>query len=111
MFTFCKINLDYDMDNNIENKLKYCFIAIVKEALSNVIKHSNATEVNITLRRHPAFYQLIIQDNGLVSEYDPSNGIGLYNITQRVNAFNGNIHISTENGFRIFISIPKPDNV
>jgi len=34
-------------------------------------------------------------------------GIGLKNITDRVNSLNGNIHISNEKGFIVFISIPK----
>lgn len=106
-FTFCTTHLNYELNNNLDIKLKYCFIAIVKEALSNIIKHSSATEVDITLREHPAFYQLIIQDNGHVIGYSPENGIGLSNITDRVNSFNGNIHINIENGFKIFISIPK----
>ena len=106
-FTFCNIHLDYDLSDNIDIKLKYCFIAIVKEALANIIKHSSATEVNVVLREHPALYQLIIQDNGHVIKYNPDNGIGLTNISNRVSTFNGNIHINVENGFRIFISIPK----
>ena len=28
------------------------------------MKHSNATEVSIIVREHPALYQLIIRDNG-----------------------------------------------
>lgn len=106
-FNFCPITLDYDLSTNVDIKLKYCFIAIVKEALSNIIKHSNATEVNVALREHPALYQLIIQDNGHVSSYNCDNGIGLTNITDRVRTFNGNVHINVENGFKIFISIPK----
>jgi signal transduction histidine kinase len=106
-FTFCSIHLDYDLSDNVDTKLKYCFIAIVKEALANIIKHSCATEVNVVLREHPALYQLIIQDNGHVSGYNPDNGIGLTNISNRVGTYNGNIHINVENGFKIFISIPK----
>ncbi|PYG85003.1 signal transduction histidine kinase [Ruminiclostridium sufflavum DSM 19573] len=106
-FTFCRIDLDYDLSENINIKLKYCFIAIIKEALSNIIKHSDASEVNVALREHPALYQLIIQDNGHNSSYSPENGIGLINISDRVSTFNGNIYINTGNGFRIFISIPK----
>jgi signal transduction histidine kinase len=106
-FDFCPATLDYELDDDIDIKLKYCFIAIVKEALSNIIAHSNATEVRIILHEHPALYQLIIEDNGSSGEYKPDNGIGLRNISDRVNSFNGNININTENGFRIFISIPK----
>jgi len=106
-FTFCTIHLDYDIGDDLAIKLKYCFIAIVKEALSNIIKHSHATEVNVALLEHPALYQLIIQDNGFVNDYNPDSGIGLTNITDRVRTFNGIIHINIENGFKIFISIPK----
>lgn len=106
-FTFCNINLEYDISENVDKKIKYCFIAIVKEALSNIIKHSSATEVKVSLLEHPALYQLIIHDNGKVTSYNKDNGIGLSNIAERVGVFKGNLHINTENGFRIFISIPK----
>ena len=67
------------MSEIIPNKIKYCFAAIIKEALSNVIKHSNATAVKIVLREHPALYQLCIEDNGKgYSEKEAdSKGIGL----------------------------------
>jgi signal transduction histidine kinase len=106
-FTFCTIGLDYDISDNPNTKLKYCFISIVKEALSNVIKHSNATEVYIKLREHPGFYQLIIYDNGTVDNYNADKGIGIRNMLDRVAAFNGNFNIDIEKGFKIFISIPK----
>ena len=62
-FTFCPVALTYEAgDMNV--RIKYCFLAVVREALSNVMRHSNATEAKVTVREHPAFYQLIIQDNG-----------------------------------------------
>lgn len=106
-FTFCQLNFDYDIQSNPDKKLKYAFISIAKEALSNIIKHSDASLVCITFREHPALYQLIVSDNGTVKKYDMDNGIGLKNITDRVNSFHGNINISVKNGFEIFISIPK----
>ncbi|HBL84829.1 MAG TPA: two-component sensor histidine kinase [Clostridiales bacterium] len=106
-FTFCTVDLDYDVQSNPEKKLKYCFITVIKEALSNVIKHSNATKVSIILREHPALYQLVIQDNGTKPDRENSVGIGLTNIKDRVAAFNGNVNIMADKGFRIFISISK----
>lgn len=106
-FKFCPVHLDYDIDSNPEKSLKYCFITITKEALSNILKHSNATKASIILREHPALYQMIIQDNGTDIKYSSNNGIGLKNISDRVAAFNGNLNISTDNGFRVFISIPR----
>lgn len=106
-FKFCPVKFHYEVETNIEKNIKYCFIAITKEALSNIIKHSNATEALVIIREHPALYQLVIQDNGTVSSYNSENGIGIKNITDRVVAASGNVNISTDKGFRIFISIPK----
>lgn len=106
-FDFCRIYLDYDISSTVDKKLKYCFITIVKEALSNILRHSKATEATVSLMEHPALYQLVIQDNGKVKGYSMENGIGLNNISERVRNFNGIMHINIENGFKIFISIPK----
>lgn len=108
-FTYCEVGYDYQLTSNPSTKLKYAFIFIVKEALSNIIRHSDATYASITFREHPAIYQLIIRDNGTVDKFDMENGIGLKNMTDRIEAFSGNIRFSAENGFEIFISVPKGD--
>ena len=105
-FHFCEILLDYDMESNLDKKIKYALLSIIKEALSNVIRHSDATGVKLTLREHPALYQLIIKDNGSKKEVS-SEGIGLKNIKQRVDSLKGIVNIRYENGFMLFISIPK----
>ena len=108
-FEKLSIDLDCDMSKYISKDLKYCFVAIVKEALTNTVKHSNATNVKIVLREHPALYQLLIEDNGETSGQKTldKTGIGLDNMRERVSAFKGNILFSRDNGFKIFISIPK----
>jgi signal transduction histidine kinase len=106
-FNFCTIKFDYDVETNLQKNIKYCFIASTKEALSNIMNHSNATMVMVTIREHPALYQLIIQDNGIQGSYHSENGMGIRNITDRVASIGGNVNISTDNGFRIFITIPK----
>ncbi|WP_158661486.1 sensor histidine kinase [Blautia marasmi] len=105
-FTFCPAALDYNA--KIESKeLKYCVIAIVREALSNISRHSNATEASVSVLEHPGFYQLIIQDNGTQTAVSGSGGIGLMNMRERVEDFHGIFRTENKNGFRIFISIPK----
>lgn len=106
-FNFCSIKFHYDIETNLEKNIKYCFLAVTKEALSNIINHSNATQASVIMREHPAFYQLVIQDNGANCSYESDNGIGIKNITDRVTAVGGNVNISTDKGFRIFISIRK----
>ncbi len=106
-FTFCELTCDYQISGNPDKKVKAAFIAVVKEALSNVIRHSNATAVSVVLREHPGLYQLIIRDNGTVRNYSTGEGLGLKNMTDRIEALKGNINILTSNGFEIFISVPK----
>lgn len=108
-FKFCYIKLEYDVDSSPKKNIKYCFMTITKEALSNIIKHSNATEVLVLVREHPALFQLVIKDNGSNINYNIENGIGIKNISDRVSSLGGSINISSDNGFRIFISIPKID--
>ena len=107
-FTFCQAELTYDMTQEIPREVKYCFISITKEALANIMKHSNATRVQLILREHPALYQMCVEDNGTGVVYDPGNaGIGILNMKDRVKALGGTLQISTRKGFRIFITIPK----
>lgn len=103
------IDFDYDMSDLVSRNIKYSFIAIIKEATANIVKHSNASKIYILMREHPGFFQLAIEDNGK-SDIDISHaGIGLTNMTDRVEALNGNIIFSNDHGFKIMISIPKSD--
>ncbi len=63
-FTFCPIRLDYRLGREPEKDVAYCFVAVIKEGLSNIIHHSNATQATLALLEHPALYQLVLQDNG-----------------------------------------------
>ncbi|MDE6829978.1 MAG: sensor histidine kinase, partial [Lachnospiraceae bacterium] len=89
----------------------YGFIAIVKEALNNVMKHSNATWVQVVAREHPGMYQLVIEDNGtsgIGRKHDGyGGGIGIRNMKERVDTFGGNLEIQTQKGWRIHITVPK----
>lgn len=107
-----RLSIDYDMSPEVPRNVKYCFIAIVKEAMSNIVKHSNADAITILLREHPGFYQLSIEDNGsrrnsIESEQILNRDIGLSNMKERVEALHGAFRIHNEKGFLIFISIPK----
>lgn len=119
-----QISIDYDMSPEIPRNVKYCFISTVKEALSNIVKHSDGDRIVLILREHPGFYQLTVEDNGTVSrdgeigmqfgEYQTEGaggeGIGLSNMRERVEALHGTFRIHREKGFLIFISIPKNGN-
>lgn len=106
-FEFCLVKFDYEVESSLDKEVKYCFVAVVKEAFSNIIRYSNATEVSLVVREHPGLIQLIVKDNGTVIESSGSEGIGLQNINDRVATLSGHVNITSDHGFRIFISIPK----
>ncbi len=109
------VRMDLDIASDTPRPVKYAIIGITKECISNIIKHSSNTDVDIKLNEHPSMYQLIIHDystnNTVSSKKELSNfddfGMGLENIRGRVESVNGTLSISTHNGFRVFVSIPR----
>ncbi len=103
----CKASMECDRIKDMPTNIKFCFIAAVKESVSNVVKHSNATEFSVVIREHPGFYQLLIKDNGTSSASSDGKGMGLLNMEQRVKELGGTFTVDNTKGYRIFISINK----
>ena len=115
-----EVSLQYDAGEYIPGEIKLCIAGIVKEGISNAVKHSNGDRIDIIFREHPAFYQLLLEDNGHTAspaaadgstrtERGPvSRGIGLRNMEDRAGSVGGRITFTqSEHGFRIFLTIPK----
>ncbi|MDO4272756.1 MAG: histidine kinase [Eubacteriales bacterium] len=105
-FTFCPVQLTFD-SGILPREINYAVIAIVKEALSNIARHSNATEASVTVLEHPSLYQVVISDNGTKNTVSSSKGLGLSSMEERIRALDGIFHIDRRSGFKVFISIPK----
>lgn len=102
------LNFEYDVSGYISGKIKYCFVAIAKEAVNNIIKHSKGDTVNIYVRDHPALCTLCVEDNGECGDSIGTGGIGLENMQERVSALGGVLNITSgKQGFKIFVSIMK----
>ncbi len=108
-FLFCPIRVDYRLETEPGKDITYCFIAVIKEGLSNIIRHSDATAVNLTLLEHPALYQLVLHDNGSAGTGGGAGGegLGLRNMEDRVAALGGQFLAERSGGFRLFVSVPK----
>lgn len=105
-----EIHLDYDLSSQLPNNVKYCFLTTLKECLTNITRHSDATRINIIFREHPSLYQCVIADNGTESLHPSKDGIGLNNIKERVATLNGVFHVRSDDGFQVFLSLPKQKN-
>lgn len=105
-----QVNFEYDMSETVPREIKYCLLAIVKEAVSNSIRHSRGDRMWIVVQEHPVFYKMSVEDNGHGNKGEQRGGIGLYNIRERVEQQSGTLRVqSGRTGFQIYVTIPKKD--
>lgn len=91
---------------NVENDL----YQITQEALNNIVKHANATKVNLTLGYLSSQIRMEIMDNGI--GFDPEQnhaGTGLATIRERIESINGQLKVISQKnkGTILQIEIPK----
>ncbi|MCL2136395.1 MAG: histidine kinase [Coriobacteriia bacterium] len=106
-----QVRLNYELQTDPPPQaFSYSVLAIVREALANTIKHSDATLLEISLREFPGFYQLTAYDNGTLAppvDFKAGGGIGLANMEERARALGGVLNARYDHGFKVFASIPK----
>ena len=105
------VRLTFDA-RDVPLPVAYGLLSVVREALSNVAKHSDATRVDVSVIEYPALYQLVVQDNGTTAAGSgdasaSSRGIGLHTMEERIGALGGRLRAEHRKGFRVFASIPK----
>ena len=91
-----------------------CFAAVLREALSNAIRHACAQAVTVRCMEHPSFYQLIVTDDGAggvqASSRGTAEGMGLGSMRERVEALGGTFTAGPRagaGGWRVFATVPK----
>ena len=93
----------------ISDVVKINLYRIVQEGLQNINKHAKASIVTITFSLKDATLGLIIQDNGIgFDRTEKANGIGLENISSRVNKLKGTFAIESNpnKGTHLTVLIP-----
>ncbi|BCL77890.1 HAMP domain-containing proteinhypothetical protein [Ktedonobacteria bacterium brp13] len=116
------VEIEYSEDvKSVEGKerdklpveIEDAFFRIVQEALSNVARHSNATQVHVQLQIVAEDVTLTITDNGrgfsaTQSTLQSHSGVGLRSIQERIQALHGvsKIKSSEGEGTRIQVSCP-----
>ena len=111
--TLGNTNIEYDFENfGIKDRLKenieISLYRITQELIQNVIKHSGATKANVQLFKAGSDIVLIVEDNGMGIKKSESSGIGLMNISSRLDTINGNVNFepSPESGTLATVKIP-----
>ncbi len=97
-----KIALDFfGTENNLSEDIQINLYRSCQEALQNVVKHANASEVEVQLIQHDHSIDLIITDNGDGFNADSYRGmgLGLENIRLRIEKqLGGKVNIDSSKG-------------
>ncbi len=109
----------YGEEERFGEDLDTSIYRIIQEGLSNILKHSGATEFSVELVNSEECIDIFVNDNGkgIPQEYFSSKdlrnfGIGLFSIKERLDLFHGTIEIDSNpnEGTSIFVKIPKVKN-
>jgi two-component system, NarL family, sensor histidine kinase DesK len=89
----------------LENILSMC----LKEAVTNVVKHSKADTCEITIDEYENELTIKVRDNGigLLKDKDLSKGSGLRGMEERLDFVNGTLEIISDNGTTLIMRVPK----
>lgn len=80
---------------------------VVSEAITNAIKHAEASEVRVDLEADDASARLRVRDDG-VGGADPHNGTGLVGLRDRVHALGGRLDVTSppDRGTQLRVVLP-----
>lgn len=94
----------------ISDDLKLNVYRIIQEATNNIIKHAGAKNTEIIIRHADRFLNVVINDDGkgFDSNQTRRKGIGLSNILNRVESYNGTAFIKSAPGAGCKIEIYIP---
>jgi two-component system NarL family sensor kinase len=99
--------LNVQMDSNTEIFL----YRIIQECVNNVLKHANASELNISILADSNVIDVTIEDNGSgfdITKLSEKAGIGISNMQKRIKFLKGEIHWDSMlgKGTTVIINVP-----
>jgi signal transduction histidine kinase len=107
-----KIDLEITgLSERLEPSTETVLFRVLQEIVSNIVKHANANHITIQIIKDGAELTIMIEDNGVgfdTSKMNEFNGIGLKNITSRIEFLNGTVNFDSNvgKGTTVVIEVP-----
>lgn len=106
-----------DQIYSLEENIRYLCFRSIRELLMNIVKHAQATKININIEKKNENLIVTITDNGIGFNYDSSllklksQSFGLFSIQERMNDIGGSMDIQSiiGNGTSVKLEIPLND--
>jgi len=93
-----KVKVASDIDTLVGPRCAQQCLQALREILSNVVRHSSATEVDIKLAIDGALVAVIVRDNGVGFTPNIGSGGGVRNLSSRARELGGNCSIDSRIG-------------
>jgi signal transduction histidine kinase len=87
--------------------VEFTLFRAAQEALTNVVRHANATQVRCTLRYDAQQVALDVVDNGIGTE-KAEGGFGLVGLRERVQLVGGSVRVTTSPGHGLALEVRVP---
>jgi len=103
-----EFKIDFSSAPEVKNlNLAEALLRCAQEAITNVLRHSQASQCLIQLRSEGDSFLLQIEDNGISGGNSFAAGNGITGMTERIQALNGQlIYKQSESGFSVSIELP-----
>ena len=96
-----------DFENRLPERIEISLYRILQELVNNVIKHSKADTVTVTISNRKGNLLLLFEDNGRGLGVGPRNvGLGMTSLDSRVKMLKGKIEFESLSGTTAIINIP-----
>ncbi|GED11043.1 sensor histidine kinase [Cellulosimicrobium cellulans] len=102
--TVPRVRVAVDDDVTVDEEQTVVLVRVVQEALTNAIRHAEATALDVTVTAGEGRVRLVAQDDGRgAARVEPGNG--LRGIEERVRAAGGTVRLDGRSGFRVEVEL------
>jgi PAS domain S-box-containing protein len=96
-------------DQTMDDDLKLNVYRIIQEQINNIIKHSGAANASISIHLADSRIIIVVADDGKGFDVNKKRkGIGISNMINRIESFNGEVHIRSSEGKGCEVKITLP---
>lgn len=108
-----QVELTDAQSRGLDRDLATAVYRILQETLTNVVRHANASAVDIALRATPLSLHLEVVDNGqgiALRELEDAGSLGLLGIRERARSWSGDVVITgiAGRGTTVVVTMPLP---
>jgi PAS domain S-box-containing protein len=96
---------------NDDEKISLTLYRVIQESLTNIVRHSKASAMEVTLKKLRNAIELVVSDNGIGIDIDKINSLssmGLEGIKERVKSAHGEVSIMSKKGLGTTIKVKIP---